>query len=92
MHAEILARIDFALSFDDKVNSGPSELADELTKKLDAQEALMRETREEMSLIKEWLKMGAPDTRGKTAADLLNKAEGEPSDPGDGIATGVGGA
>ncbi|MFK0273644.1 hypothetical protein ACIQUG_08210 [Ensifer sp. NPDC090286] len=56
MHAEILTRLTFAMDFDDKINEGPSELAEVLTKKLDTQEALMRETREEISIMKAWLR------------------------------------
>ena len=61
MNAEIIARIEFSLQFDAAVDATGPEFAKLVSEKLDAQEALMKETREELALVKAWLQAGKPD-------------------------------
>ncbi len=60
LNAEIIAHIQFAIDFDDKLNGQAPEIAAILDKKLDDQRSLILETREEMAAIKEWLRAGKP--------------------------------
>lgn len=55
MNAEIVARLKFAIEFDAAVDATGPDFVEAVRSKLDTQEAILNETREDMALIKEWL-------------------------------------
>lgn len=77
--AEIVARLQFGLDFDGAVSANGPDFVKHVTQKLDAQEQLLRENREELALIKAWLRAGKPDMRD-VPAELQRELDQTPED------------
>lgn len=69
MNAEIIARLEFALGFDATADAQGSEFAELVARKLDAQEAAVRETRREIADLKEWLRSRKPSVPNNASDD-----------------------